>query len=332
VRSDLHHHARSIGDSEGIDPMTTLDAWKKNHSWYRRASGQDDRTLNLGRWSVVALRVLPKETSPGNLFIGSTSALLAILADSLGGVIGGSLSAAVLRQARRTLLSMDTPALLTANDALKYLRRTRLPSPSRRLSDAVLELHANLFNPSPLVPKQAGFGPYKVPPAHLVFQRVAIVELLRALGMAVPMSSADMDRLLTPDGLRFGHYHVWSDTARHPLKGWREGTALPTPYEPDLVVRDIATGAVLLVDAKLRKGNSANGLLPSSGVKELQAYMQEYDLKKGMIIVPDWNRGGCRSEDIQGGGNWIRGVALPSNDWYTSGSSLASFIKDLWNP
>jgi hypothetical protein len=331
VRSDLPHHVRSSGGSEGADPMATLEAWKRNHSWYRKADENDDRSLRLGSWNLVALRVRPRETFPGNYFIGSAGALLSVLADTLSSYIGGSLSAAILRQSRRALHSMDTPAPIAANDALRFLQRTKLPAPSRRLADAILELHANLFDPSPLAPKQAGLGPFRVPPASLVFQTVAITEVLRALGGALPMTSEDRDRLVTGEGLRFGRFSAWSDTPLHPLKGWRAGTALPAPYKPDLVVKDNTNGGVLLVDAKLRKGDSADGLLPSSGVKDLQAYMNEYGLKKGMIIVPDWKGTGCRYEDIKGQENWIRGVALPSNDWYTSSMNLGYFITDLWN-
>jgi hypothetical protein len=89
--------------------------------------------------------------------------------------------------------------------------------------------------------------------------------------------------------------------------------------------------ATLLLDAKLRNSDSVGGLLSSSGVKDLQSYMQEYSLKKGVLLVPDPEGTGCRCEDVTGDGYTIRAIAIASTSSRTDLTLLSRYANEMWN-
>jgi hypothetical protein len=79
-----------------------------------------------------------------------------------------------------------------------------------------------------------------------------------------------------PDGERQGRKLLW---------GWRDSSAMPARYKPDYIVKPRGSPAII-VDAKYRMGVSVDEYCEPGALKEVQAYLNEFSLRGGIILVP----------------------------------------------
>ena len=73
--------------------------------------------------------------------------------------------------------------------------------------------------------------------------------------------------------------------ARALLRGWRDGSEMPSGYAPDFVIVWNRTTPVI-VDAKFRVSDSLSIPCAPDAVKEVQAYLDEFGLVGAVILVP----------------------------------------------
>jgi hypothetical protein len=71
-------------------------------------------------------------------------------------------------------------------------------------------------------------------------------------------------------------------------------------------------------------------LLPASGIKDIQAYMHEYDLQSAVVAVPS-NASACEVETLTGRGYTVTGVAVSSDGAEESVRELRSCLESCWN-
>ena len=111
-----------------------------------------------------------------------------------------------------------------------------------------------------------------------------------ACGLALGFSEAEV---ISTRGLLKSSRHVLANLNKTQgqeyfageMRGWRGKSAQPSDYTPDLFI--LYEGRVpIFVDAKFRLGQSAELVANASGLKEFQAYMDEFGLDYGLIIVP----------------------------------------------
>jgi len=331
LRYEISRHDRGAAGLAGVDARITLESWKRNPAWYRVCSPTRKGAVPVGRSTFVQpLRTEPRAASGGNIFLAAAGNLIGEVVESLPQGATSCLAASLLLLARRRLASFDVLAPLTPAESRAYLARATLSGRSAELVQLLETLrasvHGEYHRPGP-----NGDGPFCLPATEVVFQQVAVLEVLMSLGLQ-PSETADaLNRSRNQQGLSFFGYHAWSDVSAHGLTGWRDDTAFPSDYRPDLVVVRDSDRARLLVDAKLRAAHAPGALLSASGVKDLQAYMQEYGLCRGVILVPGDASAGCRAEDVSAHGYTIRAVALPSRDIAVYRCELGKLLEDMWN-
>ena len=170
--------------------------------------------------------------------------------------------------------------------------------------------------------------PFLIAPPELVFQDFVTAKCLLALGLPHADLRQAMVDAHTPTGFRFGDYVAWADTPFHELKGWRDQTGKPAGYEPDLVVVDVVRRRTILLDAKFRRDSI--GILPSSGIKDMQAYMHEYGLAKAIVAVPSMP-GDPLYEDVSAKGFTIRGIAMSPGLENVAITELGVELARMWN-
>lgn len=69
------------------------------------------------------------------------------------------------------------------------------------------------------------------------------------------------------------------------LRGWRESSSQPASYRPDTFI--ILNGSrPILIDAKFRIGSSFDMLAHPDGIKDVQAYLDDFDLNGAVVVVP----------------------------------------------
>lgn len=59
--------------------------------------------------------------------------------------------------------------------------------------------------------------------------------------------------------------------------------------------------------------------------------MQEYDIAKALMIVPDSQKQGMISENLRGDSYWVRSIALPSNRFVENQATLRALRNEMWN-
>lgn len=69
------------------------------------------------------------------------------------------------------------------------------------------------------------------------------------------------------------------------LVSWRETTLQPSGYRPDFLIRKGSRR--LIVDAKFRISSALGVLGPASGLKDLQAYLDDFSMSSAIAIVPN---------------------------------------------
>ena len=68
------------------------------------------------------------------------------------------------------------------------------------------------------------------------------------------------------------------------LKSWRQGSAQPSDYHPDTLV--VINGIPVLIDAKFRLPDSVSLVAEPDGLKDVQAYMDDFSLSSAVVVVP----------------------------------------------
>jgi hypothetical protein len=332
IRSELPQHARGNAGLAGIDARATLSAWKSNPTWYRPSAPEHSRSVRCGSRYVLPLRTVPRVSVGGNLFVGAMTVALAELTHAMPPTPSGHTAAGIVALCGRRLASMDLAAPCSPPAARRYLTETRFPRKSEALVEAVAAV-AEVARPSrwPHSPGEAGRLPFSLASTPTIFQQVAVIEVLLALGLPVEGIAEALQKGATALGTAWGEYRAWIDAVSHGLTGWRDSTTFPSDYRPDLVVTRTSDGSSLLVDAKLRLGQSEGGLLSASGVKDLQAYMQEYHLQHGVLLVPDALERGCRCEDVVGEGCRIRAIAVPPSCFAENRRTILMLMEEMWN-
>lgn len=72
---------------------------------------------------------------------------------------------------------------------------------------------------------------------------------------------------------------------RAAVSGWREATGQPSDYHPDIVVM-LPGRLPVILDAKFSMGGLEGHPLASDSLKEVQAYLDEFDLPGAILLVP----------------------------------------------
>ncbi|MEO5345825.1 MAG: hypothetical protein H7834_05535 [Magnetococcus sp. YQC-9] len=328
VKADVSRHERGWGGESGIDALNTLRAWKANPDWYEPTSVASAGTLNLESHVVRPLRAIRRESQGTNMYTGAASTALFSLASTVSrGPVGG-MAGVLLAGAARRLRTMDIPTQMTISEAWSYLESGTHPPRSLALSRLALEFRDSVKRMTLHGPMPGGTIPFLLAPPELVFQEFVIAKCLLALGLPLDRLSEAMRHSHTAEGCRFGDLIAWVDTSEHILRGWRDGTAKPADYQPDLVIVDTKKRRTILLDAKFRR--DASGLLPASGVKDMQAYMHEFELPKAIIAVPA-TEGDTISEDVSARGFTIKGIALSPDVHSQDFALLAEQIEMMWN-
>lgn len=335
VRPDLPKHPRGFVGRAGIDAFGTLAAWKRHRSWYRAVeSPTDGKCVRCGTDTYVEpLRTIARPSVGGNLFLGAMITSISDTIHSLPKTVGGQMAAGLLEAVKRALASMDVVAPTDLSGAQELLVKTsKLPQRSKQLVSLLHNVRMVASGEWEIGIGQGGRLPFGLPETELVFQRVAVAAVMHALGTPVEEVEAAYGRAGGKQGLDIqGLYTLWADTPLHALEGWREHSTLPSGYRPDLMIQRRSDSCWLLIDAKLRKGESDGGLLSRSGIKDLQAYMHEYGLQYGVLLVPGSDQYNFCHEDVDGGGCRIRAISIPSRTLLSEASQIEPMLEGMWN-
>lgn len=328
VRQDLPRHDRASMGDQGLDALRTLNAWRSRPEWFRASSEASAKAVRCGADRFVEpLRTLPRRATGANLFLGALASALRCLARSMGRDATSRLAASIALACSQRAASFGLHPICDPRWAWRYFDDARLPPRSAALVAKMRHIRAILSEPFHQAPGDQGVGPYLLPSADRVFQQVAVAEVLISLGLEDTASLSSLDRGVA---LQFADYEAWGDSPFHGLAGWRDSTRLPSGYKPDLIVKRSGKRQWLLVDAKLRPPHGTNELLSASGIKDLQAYMQEYALPVAAMLVPD-NKGlAVRTEDIEAGSYRIRAISVPCENWSENRRSLRDALEPVW--
>jgi len=333
LRLDIAKHERGMQGSAGIDGVETLSAWKRHPSWYKPAGPASKVTVKCGTALIVEpLRTVPRRSRGGNRFLGAVVSKLEQLIRSVPSTTGGRMVAGLLQAGKRIVSSLDLLESVSDGEAARILSVKDLPPRSARVAGILNQMDSLIKRSWRVGIAEGGRMPFALPGAELVFQKAAVAAALLALGAA----PAELENIfhyakLTQGATIGGGYTVWVDTPRHGLPGWRADSAFPSDYRPDLIVKRHSDDKWLLLDAKLRAGESEMGLLSKSGVKELQAYMQEYNLKRGILAVPGKTPDGWDYEDVSGQNFCVRAIGVPTASFIDSASAAAELLGEMWN-
>lgn len=330
ARKDIPQHDRDQRIKAGIDAARTLAAWKRQPDWYRADSESLDLGVKIGKVGIQPLRTVPPESPGGNLFLGAVtqaiSALLRTIPRSPIGTIVSHLLGLALSYTKR----LDILANVTSKEAWEYLGKARLPRDSDLLARQLHKLRRDLNAPELVFPTPAGTMPYYLAAPSLIFQAFSVSECLVSLGLPAEELPDAFEKARTREGYSFQDFTVWSDSSSHGLDGWRDGSSSPSNYAPDLIVRNNISGGVLLIDAKFRHSDISGRIASQSSIKDIQAYMQEYELSKSVILAPR-GEGDEDFEDLSGSKYHVRCISLPPRSGFRSEVDLSSLLHDMWH-
>lgn len=114
------------------------------------------------------------------------------------------------------------------------------------------------------------------------------------------------------------------------VASWRYDSIQRSQYHPDAFV--FYQGRPVIIDAKFRLPDSVEQVADSSGIKDIQAYMNDFGLNTAVMVVPKIlnqavvGSGGYAS--IEGGGNRINVVEMQDSDDPLTQRNLKNAIED----
>jgi hypothetical protein len=121
-----------------------------------------------------------------------------------------------------------------------------------------------------------------------VYQTFVAHVVGNALGLEY--SSPDQDlRKRSPEGwsMRSADWRMFFDTRppKHILASWRDAAGRPAAERPDILLVRVATGQVLVLDAKFKLGAQPTRATQPD-LFEMQGYLNSFSAKSGGIIYP----------------------------------------------
>jgi hypothetical protein len=353
LKHELQKHARGRGGEKGVHPTKTLSAWRSNPDWYEVRSDDesaDEETIPIAGHQIRPVRTVPREGRGSNLFVSSSVAVLDLLARQTPPGPYGETASTLLSITKQDLQSIDTIEDVSFRVSWEHLKSTEHPPHSQAFADVLIRLHDRLQEPEKRRPDLEGKEPYYLPNPAYLFQWYVTACLLIALGVDPSDVGPVIHELQQKEEVRIGDYSIWADNDNHEIPGWRDRTHSPSNYQPDIVVIDQSEDEVLLADAKFRLHNDREKLLTHGSIKDIQAYMQEYGLDKGLILVPSKEDRPPLEDIDDGNGFRIRGVAVPpgappadmatedpgpkARGDFTNGEpdvDLSDSVRDMWN-
>lgn len=311
IRSELSEHDRTEGGESGLDARRTIDAWKANPSWYSLQGESSPATVQIGAYDVLPIRAKRRIAQGSNLYLAAAASAINELAASISPLGGALVARHLLEQSVRRMASYEPCSNLDAKVAWSHLEQVRHPPRSAALARHLLTLRDFLRAPPLRLPASMADTPYFLPPPELVFQRFATVLLLLALGSPRDQIPVSMTVLARGKPIVVRDYTIWTDASNPPVTGWRDGLSIPSGYRPDIVICKKADKTTLLVDAKFRRRGQGKGeIMAPSGIKDMQAYMEEFDHSQAIILAPSIDDT-THCEDLEDDKHHIRGIALP---------------------
>lgn len=118
-----------------------------------------------------------------------------------------------------------------------------------------------------------------------VFQISVFASCAKALGF----SNEDLkssNGLLNIPGLQIANTNTSAgrDYFKNHINSWRSTSLQPSEYRPDVFIN--FNGKPVIIDAKFRMPNSVWLIGEPNGIKDVQAYMNDFDVDAAIIIVP----------------------------------------------
>lgn len=160
--------------------------------------------------------------------------------------------------------------------------------------------------------------------SDLIYQAYAASRLAFGLGLRqVGAVLGSVQPAFTSD--RFDLYYDTPPPAGV-LRSWRHHSARPDTSRPDLLLRERATGAVAVIDAKYRRGG--DGGASEDSRKDVSAYMNLYGLPVVTILFPG---AGSSVVEVQGRGQRILEVAVAPSA-YDLSESVEAIVATLSQP
>lgn len=113
------------------------------------------------------------------------------------------------------------------------------------------------------------------------------------------------------------------------ISSWRSDSIQPSDYKPDILVS--VAGAVVVIDAKFRMPNSALMVAAPEGLKDVQAYLNDFGIATAIVVVPKILCKDKLCEEgyalIHNGGNRIFVVEMQDSDSVISQRALRRAIE-----
>lgn len=96
------------------------------------------------------------------------------------------------------------------------------------------------------------------------------------------------------------------------ISSWRQQSIQPSGYKPDTLI--VLDGIPVIVDAKFRVPKTFSLALHPDGVKDVQAYMDDFGLAAAIMLAPRIYFQGLNFVSIEGAQRKILGIALQDSD------------------
>lgn len=160
-----------------------------------------------------------------------------------------------------------------------------------------------------------------------VFQTSVFACSARALGFThADIISSSGGVLKRPDGTVVADANRSAGLAvfRGATNSWRKNTIQPSDYRPDTFI--IAEGVPIIIDAKYRLPASSDLVANSEGLKDVQAYMDDFGLRSAIVLVPRLLFSTAGTARIEGKEKTIFVVELQDSDDYQTQARLKASI------
>lgn len=170
-----------------------------------------------------------------------------------------------------------------------------------------------------------------------VFEAAAFASCASALGFTDSEILGCTTGILQRDGVTIGDANTKRglEIFRKAVRGWRAPSTQPSNYRPDSFV--LLDGArPILIDAKFRIATSGNMLASPDGLKDVQAYLDDFGMNAAIVVVPrivntslcvSTGLGVIQSTDSHGRHRIIAIVELQSSDDPLSIANLKKAVE-----